>query len=463
MSWVEHEFENIDLGDKRLNKRVLFIGEALGLAPGKTIPQTFQAWKELKACYNFLSNNSFSEKELLAPHIEKTIERISEFPVALLLTDTSEVKYTTKKSMKGKSRLSNKDNGIWLHPTIAVTPDRLNCGTIDVNFWERAPEAAEDSSAYRQARDKAPIEEKESYRWLQSYQRTCEIAKTLPGTQIINIMDREGDIIEIFEESAEQKKQGGAANFIIRSNHDRLLKDEIDSENEIINSKLRQRLIESPSLGTIEFNITKTEKRMGRKVTQTLKAISVSLKPKAKKIEVTVNAVMAIEENPPPGEDPLIWVLITDLPIDSFENACLIIKYYLCRWEIELFFRVLKGGCKIEDRELQEAERMKKLIAIFMIMSWRVMYTMMLGRICPEISAGDLFEEAEWKSVYKILNKKKPLPRKPPQLNEFIIMIGILGGYVPGKKAEPPGVKTMWTGMARMMDFAIAWEAFGGS
>ena len=126
------------------------------------------------------------------------------------------------------------------------------------------------------------------------------------------------------------------------------------------------------------------------------------------------------------------------------------------------FFKVLKSGCKIEERQLQTTERMKALLAIFMLLSWRVMFTMMLGRVCSEMSAGDLFEASEWKSVYKILNKKKALPRKPPKLSEFIVMVATLGGYVEQKGGEPPGVKTIWKGMARMVDFSIAWEAFGG-
>ncbi len=459
MDWVKCEFENISLGDQRLNKRAICIGEALGLAPGKTIPQAFQSWKELKACYNFFSSDVFSEHDLLLPHVEKTIERVSEYPVVLLLSDTSEINYSTKKSMGGKSRLSNKSEGIWIHTTIAVTPDRLNLGCIDADFWERPLEIPEDTSAYRQERDKEAIENKESFRWLNSFRKSCEIAREVPKTKIINITDREGDIIEIFDEAFMQKNLEGGAYFIIRSNHNRLLAKDKDYKGI---DKLRDRLKASPSLGEIEFTAPKTSDRPARKVKQALKAIKVTLKPKAKKIQVSINAVMAIEENPPDGEDPLIWVLITDLPIDSFNDVCLIIKYYLCRWEIELFFRVLKGGCKVEERQLQTTERMKKLIVLFMVLGWRVMYTMMLGRICPTMSAAALFDDAEWKSVIKILNKNKLIPRKAPELGDFIIMIARLGGYVLSKNAEPPGVKTMWVGMSRMVDFSIAWEAFGG-
>ena len=462
MSWIDEEFETIDLGDKRLNKRFIQIVESLGFAPGRTIPQSFKSWGEIKACYNFTNNGLITEEKLLAPHIEKTLERIREYPVVLLLSDTTDINYTTKVAMTGKERLTNKQNGIWLHPTIAVTLERLTLGIVDANFWHRQPGVAEKNAASGTARDKAPIEEKESYRWLQSYLKACDIAQKIPETQIVNIADREGDIIDIFETALEQEKQGSFARFIIRSQYDRCLEEQ-DEETKI-QKKLRQRLKETASLGEVEFTISPTEKRKGRKVKQQIKAVNVTLKPgnkykKSKKVKI--NAVMAIEENPPEGEEALVWIFITNLPINNFDDVCKIIKYYQCRWEVELFFKILKSGCKIEERQLQTTDRMKNLIAIFMILAWRVLFTMMLGRVCSEISASEVFEEAEWKSVYKIVNSRKSLPRKPPRLGEFIILIAVLGGYVDKKGAEPPGVKTMWKGMARMVDFAIAWEAFG--
>jgi hypothetical protein len=357
--------------------------------------------------------------------------------------------------MQGKERLSNQRSGLWLHSTIAVTPERLNLGSVDANFWSRAPEAGDDNG---KVRDNLPIEKKESFRWLQSYRVACEIARDAPNTQIIYMTDREGDIVEIFDECEEQKNNGLYADFIIRSQHDRSIENTDEKEVKI---KLRKRLEDSPSLGTVEFNIPPTETRDGRKVRQELKAVRVKLNPKRGfKAKVKVNAVMAIEIDPPVGEDPLIWVFITSLPIDSFDDVLKVIKFYLCRWEIELFFKVLKSGCKIEERQLQATSRMKALITVFMTLSWRVVFTMMLGRVCSEISCDDIFTPSEWKSVYKVQNKNTRLPRKAPPLGEFIEMVADLGGYIKRKNEDPPGVKVMWKGMARMGDFAIAWEAF---
>lgn len=459
MNWVESEMEMLDLGDLRLNQRGCNILEGLGLSPGRSIPQAFQSWSEIKSVYNFFDNPHVSEEKILASHLEKTKDRIREYPVALLISDTTDINYTTKKVMKGKERLDNKQNGLWLHATVAVTPERLNLGLVQANFWHRADEVAEKSSSYRTAREKISIEEKESYRWIESYNKACKIAKEVPETQIININDREADLIEFFELGELENKKDNRAYFIIRSQYDRLIQTE-DSRNDC-KEKLWDKLSKTDVIGELEFVIPTRGDRKARKVKQNLKAVSVVLTPAKKEKEVKVNAVMAIEENPPKGEEPVIWVLITNLPIGSFEEVCKVIEYYLCRWQIELFFKVLKSGCKVEERQLQTSERIRNLIAIFLILSWRVLFTMMLGRICGEMSCADLFNEAEWKSVYKILNRKKALPRKPPRLSEFIKMIAELGGYVEQKNGGPPGVKTIWKGMARMVDFSIAWEAFG--
>src|SRR5581483_10019571 len=242
------------------------ITESLGFAPGKTIPQSFKTWGEIKACYNFFNNELVSHSKLLAPHFEQTITRISEYPVVLLHSDTTDINYSSKNAMEGKQRLSNHQNGIWLHATLASTPERLPLGMVEVNFWNRKLEVM-DKNSNSYAHDIAPIEEKESYRWLKSYIRACEIARETPETQIINITDREGDIIEIFCAAEEQSKQSNFAYYIIRSNHDRLVDDDGLGTKEI-NKKLKQRLKESDSIGELEFTISSAENRKARKVKQ---------------------------------------------------------------------------------------------------------------------------------------------------------------------------------------------------
>ena len=228
--------------------------------------------------------------------------------------------------------------------------------------------------------------------------------------------------------------------------------------------KLMEEMSGKPILGEVEFKLPQAEGRSARRVVQSVKSGRVRLKPPFRKgetlPEVEINVVLVEEINSPEGEKPILWLLLTSLPVETFEQACLVVEYYLCRWQIEIYFKVLKSGCKVEDRQFETAERIKPCIALYMIIAWRVLFVTMLGRECPELPCTVLFEDDEWKSVY-VIAKNAPPPETPPLLGEFTLMIASLGGYLNRKCDGPPGPKTMWVGLQRMVDFALAWKVFG--
>lgn len=459
MDSLVSEFDGIELGDKRLNKRAAWLLARMGSSPGRTIPQNFHTWGEIKSCYRFLSHPKITPLKIFRPHRVKVLQRIQEHPVILCLNDTTSLNYTSKVAMEDQGSIGRNINGLWLHPTIAVTPERLNLGLININFYTREVEEV------KTHRNNLPIERKESIRWLDSYQKVDELARKNPKTNFVYIADREADLIELINEALRSKSENESyADIIIRSKHDRLLDEfEEDSQEQY---KIKKKLESMPVLGEISFHLPSTNERKARCVTQELRSMTVIFKmhEKSKKqtSSLSINIVMAKETlTSAKGEDPLTWILLTTLSVTDFADAYKVIEYYLCRWEIEIFFKVLKSGCKVEERQLQSISNMENLITFFMIISWRIMYVMMIGRSCPEMSCEVIFEESEWKSVYKIINKKTELPLIPPKLQEFIIMIATLGGYVEFKNSPPPGVMVMWRGMLRMHDFALAWEAFG--
>ena len=130
---------------------------------------------------------------------------------------------------------------------------------------------------------------------------------------------------------------------------------------------------------------------------------------------VYVNAILVREEHPPEGEAPIEWLLLTSLPIGTFEEACQVASYYACRWEIEVFFRMLKSGCKIEELQFEREDRLQVSLAMYLIAAWRVLYVLKLGRACPDMGCDAVFTEAEWKSVY-VIAKQKPAPESPPDI-----------------------------------------------
>ena len=204
--------------------------------------------------------------------------------------------------------------------------------------------------------------------------------------------------------------------------------------------------------------------RQARRVIQEIRAIEVTLKAPARKgakLEtVKIGVVLAREKNPPAGQDPIEWVLLTSLPVNDFAAAQKTISLYLARWDIEVFHRVLKTGCRVEKLQLMEAERIKPAIVLYMIVAWRIAYVMKLGRTCPHLPCDVIFEDAEWRAVYHVV-KRKPAGEKPT-LSEMVKMVASLGGHLGRKGDGPPGAQSMWQGIMRSRDFALAWLLFTG-
>lgn len=167
-------------------------------------------------------------------------------------------------------------------------------------------------------------------------------------------------------------------------------------------------------------------------------------------IEVTL--VQAKEINPPSGKRPLIWRLLSNRMVEDEAQACELIDWYRCRWEIEMFFDVLKVGCKVEKLQLSSKERIEKALIMSMIIAWRVMYLIRLGRVCPDLPADLIFDSLEWKSSYVLL--KKAIPKNTPTLDAVIRNLAILGGFLGRKSDGDPGAKSIWIGFQRIQDCA---------
>jgi hypothetical protein len=168
---------------------------------------------------------------------------------------------------------------------------------------------------------------------------------------------------------------------------------------------------------------------------------------------------MVREENPPEKEEPVEWILLTSLPIDDSEQVRQVIQYYCVRWMVEIFFRVLKSGCRVEERRFETLDRQLTCLAVYMVVAWRTLYVCRLGRSCPDMSCEALFEPAEWKATWKVVRREDP-PREAPPLGIMLRLVAELGGYV-NRKRSVPGPQTVWIGLQRMHDFALCWQMFG--
>jgi IS4 transposase len=456
--WVKDELSGICLGDKRLNSRVMNLLSAASKQPGCSLNKLFHTRAEIQACYRFFSNDLVDESKILAPHQEKTRERSSEQSVVLCLSDTTSLNYTTRKKLKDSGYISsNNAQGFFLHATIAITPERLHLGMIGQKFWSREKEKPKrDQKIHREHKS---FNEKESYRWLEAYIESCELAGNCKKTQVVHVTDREGDIFEIFAEHESRSKIGASAHFLVRSNHNRTVYLEKNTND------LYNHLEESKILSEFCFDAINREDNTIRRVRQTVQAQKVIIKSRygadKPNLTTTLNTVYLKEIDPPEGVTPINWCLLTSLPIDTIENIKKIVEYYLCRWEIETFFKTYKSGCKVEEKSLRSAERLFPLFSLLLIVAWRVNYLLHISRVMPEISCDVFFEDSEWKAGYVSATRDRNHPTHPPTMKKMMDYIAKLGGYLGRNKDPLPGPKVIWVGICKLTNYADAWDLFG--
>ena len=448
MSALAAELSDINLGDRRLNRRAGQLVETLGEHPTLSIPAACGGWDETRAAYRFFDHKAVTAEAVLAPHIACTEQRLRAHSRVLCIEDTTELDYTKRKaSMAGLGVLNYETRwGIYLHPTLAVTPEGVPLGVLGWHSFVREPGTLGQEKAANR-----PLEEKESVRWVDGFARVNELAETLTETRLTYIADREGDIYELFVEAPCPEH---SADWLVRGqHHERRLSD---------GRKLIEALEEAPVLSEITFERPAAKGRPARTVTQQLKAVRVTLKPpyrpERELPEVTVTALLAREPDPPPGEEPVEWLLLSNLPVETPEQAIEKLTWYLCRWQIEIYFKVLKSGCRVEELQLETRERLEPALALYMIIAWRVLYLTKLGRDCPEMPCDAVFADEEWRAVYLVTQRRAP-PEQPPALDTMVRMLATLGGF-PNRKSDGfPGPKTIWIGLQRTADFVLALRA----
>jgi hypothetical protein len=473
-TWVIEEMKDVNLEDKRLNDRLAVIVDQLGGHPTASIPAACGGYAEMMAAYRFFDNEKTGFENILRPHIETSWNRMGQQPVVILAQDTTEIDFTRpEQQVVGAGPLDDGSRcGALVHPMMGFTPGGTPLGTVYAEAWVRGDESPTPSSQRASKRKHTPIEEKESVRWVDAIREVREQVESFPQTHFVSAADSEADIYELFEES-----QGGPANldWIVRACQNRALQKD-DKHVKTAANHLRERVLEEDVLFTKTITVRGRKAKVGcetrgrrqprksRQAKMEVRAACVTLRAPwrhdRKLNDISVNVVLVTEVDPPAGDTPVEWILLTSLPIGNVEQVLTVIQYYSVRWMIEVFFRVLKSGCRVEERRFEHIDRALSCLAVYLIVTWRTLYVCRMSREFPEISCEPVFEPAEWKSVYHIVHQKPP-PSTPPTLQEMVRMVAQLGGYINRKRTDEPGPQTVWFGLQRTHDIANCWLAFG--
>ena len=472
--WAENEFASIDLGDKRLNDRLIRLSEDFIKSPESPINQSCKDWASTKAAYRFFRNESVDYKEITNSHSEATLNRCKEYSHILAIQDTSYLTYSHHEKTIGlcalsKNRGKHKENiytlGLIAHSTLAVSLDGLPLGIVNQKIYSRPEETEERKEIRRRTHNNTlPIEEKDSYRWIESLKDTAA-AFQHRSTKTITVCDRECDIFDFFHLAEELDTK-----VLVRANYNRKV-NKSTPNSEITGEELWQYMKKEQIAGRIQVKIPAQNKQPERiakcsvrfgKFTVTPSRHS----PKRNKLsKISLNAVYVSEKSCPKGPSPIDWMLLTNIPVETLDQAIEKIKWYCLRWRIEVFHKVLKSGLNVEDCRLQTADRLVRYLSVMSIVAWRIFWITLIARISPNISCLIAFDEEEWKILYMMHNKNKKLPKSPPTINQCVRWIAMFGGFLARKKDGEPGNTHVWRGLKNFYNIlegaALAKKIYG--
>ncbi len=404
--WVQNEFGGARLGNERLTKRLIESVRVQAEMPAEAFSAAAQGnWPLVKGYYRMIDkpdDSAITMDAILAPHRERTLQRMLAQQTVLCIQDGTDLNYSSLAQCKGlgvigTNQTGAKSRGLHLHSTLAVTTDGLPLGLLGAKC--EAPEGEKEESEEEQEKAssrKKPIEERKNFCWIESLRDSNALAQEMPSTRQVCVMDREADFFELFNEPRHQRVE-----LLVRAKHDR----RTDGEH-----KLFETLRQSEVRGTLTIRIPRQSarpklskqkarpQRSERTAQVALRYHNVELSPPSylkDKTPMKFWVVHIREEAPPPGEKPLEWFLLTTIAVTSNRIAETCLRWYRLRWRIEDWHRVLKSGCGTEKLAYRTAGRLKRGIAINMVIAWRIMLMTLLGRECPDLPAEVLFSDIE--------------------------------------------------------------------
>src|SRR5216110_1047651 len=449
-TWATEELSRANFGDERLTKRFMRLVSDLAEKPEASVTEASGDWAATKGAYRFWNHEQVTPEAIRAAHRESTVQRMQKEATILAIQDTTSLNFQSHPATKGLGPIDAKGtSGLLVHSVLALTAQGVPLGLVHQQVWARDPEQKGKSKKRKQL----PISEKESQRWLDSLQATQSAVQG--GTRIITIADREADIYDLFA-----LPRAANMDLLIRANYDR----RVQVDNEEI-GKVWDSVEQTPVQGTVTVHLEHKPGQKARDVELTLRYRNLSIIPAVSDPKglhachepIPLTAILVLEEDPADGETPLCWLLLTTLPVESFQQAAQCVQWYRYRWLIERYHFVLKSGCRLEDLQLETAQRLERALATYCIVAWRLLWLTYQERQTPEACCELALQTYEWQALYAFIHHTPAVAVTPPSLCEAMHWIAQLGGFLARKSDGEPGLQTIWRGLRRLDDLSSMW------
>src|SRR2546429_3417853 len=450
--WAEDTFGSVRLGDRRRTERAVEMACAIAHDPAASLPAQMQDEAATQAAYRFLQIPDVTYEKLIHPHVQQTREEAREPKQVLLIQDTTEVDYQRHPTTTGLGPIGNGTHqGYLLQSVLAVLPGSGQVlGLMHQEPFLRQPAPKGESKRQRERR------ERESQVWERSVQA---IGEPPAGVQWIHIGDRYSEMFPFLSLCRQRH-----CDFVVRAAQDRC----VDLLVEQADAKLSARSHHNPRPGQqvepktqqlfevvrgwaavgeqdLELDASKQSKARVAHVVLScgcLRRLSPRSQESADLRPLVVWVVRVWEPEPPEGVEPLEWVLLTSVPIQTVEQAWERVDWYRARWIVEDYHQGLKTGCRIELRQLQSYEGLRRLLGLLAPAAVRLLQLRAVARETPERLASEILP-TDLVQVVALLAK---VPAAALTAQQCWYAIARCGGYLRRRSSGPPGWKTLWKG-----------------
>lgn len=458
--WAFREFGGIDLGDRRLNRRAIDVAQAMARDPMGSIPQQNKQWKQIKGAYRLFDHERVTFNSVSQAHWQQTRADCAAEPRVLLIQDTTWLDYShhpAKAGMGWHGPGIGNGSGLFLHSVLAVAPQEDGGGKViglaHGTLWTRTGVPRNQTAQKRSARRHS--EDRESLRWSDAVR---QIGAAAPHSQWLHVGDRESDLFDLYQQTLELSGVG----FVIRVAKDRnacLGHDTPDTCN--IRQRRGKRLKDLcralPAWGQTTLWIAPRNGRAGRWARLNVSAAAVTIwSPQLHRTGHALRcwAVRVWEASTPAdGAEPIEWMLLCSEAVNTLDDALRMGRYYSLRWLVEQYHQCLKNGCKAEDRQLENIERLEALIGMLSVVAVRLLQLKNDVRLTPQKPAMQCVPQELVQTLARLIR----VDPAALSVRSFTHEVAKLGGFIGRKSDGDPGWLTLWRGWHQLTLIHTGW------
>jgi hypothetical protein len=460
---IGREFQGAELGDQRRSDRLVRIAGALDREPAKGFPRALGSDAELEAFYRFINNEAFSADDIMEPHLCSTLERAWKAGTVIAVHDTTLFEYSTQRD--GLGATSGKTSpGFVAHVGLLVAEETgLPLGVAHLETLTRSGKKwRKRKKEGQRGRVQCQDQTRESLRWLRGVEEIERARTQAKSFESIHVTDAEGDFFELlaFLHEAEARfviRAGQRDRSVILDGEEKRLREIVDDiapldyrEIEVSERKRPQR--------TPKTSLRRHPNRSGRRAHIAIGTCRTTLKKsKYSNVKVApfeVNVVRVWEPHPVPNEPAIEWILLTTEDVSTPQAAARVVDIYRRRWTIEEYFKALKTGCSLEKRQVESYDALRKVLALFVPIAYRLLLLRGLERLDPAAPATSVFSATDLEIMRRApSNRALPLPKT---VADALLHVARLGGHI--KNNGRPGWQTLAWGYEKLLTLRLGWE-----